>query len=139
MPRFFYDFFDGDTWSQDEVGLDFPSAEHACLEAFEAARGMWRDLADGRRDPSACAFDIKSDGGESLFRFEFSELLGRRSWQGSDAPVTAIIRKIEENHRRAIEARSGIQQSLEQTLASLHDARLMLTRLDMIERSGAVG
>ena len=139
MPRFFYDFFDGDTWSQDEVGLDFPSAEQACVEAFEAARGMWRDLVDGRRDPTACAFDIKSEGGDSLFRFEFSELLGRRCRQGNDAPVTSIIRKIEESHRRAIEARSGIQQSLEQTLASLHDARRMLTRLDMFERSGVVG
>lgn len=139
MPRFFYDFFDGSTWSKDEVGLDFPSAEQACVEAFEAARGMWRDLADGRRDPSACAFDIKSEGGESLFRFEFSELLGRRCRQGNDAPVTSIIRKIEESHRRAIEARSGIRQSLEQTLASLHDARRMLTRLDMFERSGAAG
>lgn len=75
MPRFFFDFFDGNNWSKDEVGLELASAEEACVEAFAGARSMWTELLDGRQNPCACAFDVKDQDGRSLFRFDFDELL----------------------------------------------------------------
>ena len=84
MLRYFFDFFDGATWSQDDVGIELDSAEKAYLEAYEGARGMWAELMDGKRNPGACAFDVRGPDGQSLFRFHFTELLGIKS--GAPAP-----------------------------------------------------
>ena len=89
MPRFFFDFFDGQTWADDNVGIDLPSSEQAYLEAFAGARGMWSELIGARCDPMACAFAIRGDDGQPLFRLAFSELVECCWVGGSPAPATA--------------------------------------------------
>lgn len=127
MQRFFYDFFDGESWSQDDVGLEFESAEQACVEAFAAARSMWPELADGKRDPSACAFEIRDKNGQSLFRFDFRELLG--SGFGRAPGHSPVARMLEETHRRAQRARADVHSSLENVMKALGEAQRLVARL----------
>jgi hypothetical protein len=75
MPRFFFDYFDGSGWSEDDVGLEFASAEQAYLGAVAGARGMWPDLMHARTDPLLCAFEIRDEDRRTLFRLDFTELL----------------------------------------------------------------
>lgn len=135
MPRFFYDFFDGQTWSQDDEGIELPSAEQAFVEAFAGARGMWHELVDDRSNPLACAFDIRGEGGQSLFRFDFTELLGRKARASvASLPIGRMVSKLEETHARASRARVDLNHSLEQTLRSLREARTMVARLEPFGR-----
>ena len=135
MPRFFYDFFDGETWSEDEVGLELASSEQAYLEAFAGARSMWPELIDGKRDPRACAFEIKGENGLELLRFDFTELLGDDgATQVQDVPHAAMIRALEETHVRAKVARADLRVSFEQTRQTLVEAKTLVAQLETFER-----
>ena len=135
MPRFFFDFFDGQTWSADEHGLDLASAEEAYLEAFAGARSMWPELTDGHRDPSGCAFEIRVADGESVFRFDFIELLGNHERAASpDVPNAAIVRSLHATQRKALAARAELRASLDQVCRSIDESRILLSRLAQLER-----
>lgn len=133
MPRFFFHFSDGQTWSEDDVGLEFGSAEQAFVGAYAAARDMWKELI-GKCDPRSCAFDIRNEDGESLLQFEFSELLGpeldRLTRKIAAGPLTHVI---EATHRRASRAREEFNSSLEGVLRSLSESRALVARLEKFD------
>jgi hypothetical protein len=117
MARFFFHFFDGENYSYDEVGLEVASAEDAYLEAVAAAREMWPELLDGRQNPLSCAFEITGEGGPTLFRVEFAELLQRAQQHPAPAPFdTAIVRALTETHLRASQAKDELRSSFGTTI-----------------------
>jgi hypothetical protein len=137
MPRFFFDFFDGQSWSADEHGLDLDSAEQAYLEAFAGARSMWAELSDGHRDPSACAFEVKGTDGKAVLRFDFAELLGKREPPARpDLPHSALVRTLDETHRHAENVREDFKACLDQVSASLDESFRLVARLGAF-RGGA--
>ena len=75
MPRFFFHVrFDHLSRSQDELGLDFPDAETARLEAVRAARGLIDEFAAQRQNPRDYAIEAENVSGELVFRLPFAEL-----------------------------------------------------------------
>ena len=130
MPRFFFDFFDGQNWSADDQGLDLDSTEQVYLEAFAGARSMWSELSDGHRDPSKCAFEVRGSDAEPVLRFEFSELLGKRGQPaGKDVPHAALVRALEETDRQAQLAKAGFKSSLDEVNRSLDESFRLIARL----------
>lgn len=75
MPRYFFDFGHGTQYSKDVEGIDFPDTEQAYLQAFEAAREMWSDLLQQRRDPHRCFFEVRDEQRELLFTLPFQEVV----------------------------------------------------------------
>ena len=75
MPRFFFDFRQGDEFTPDSAGSEFPSAEKAYLGAYRAAGEMWAELLAGRRDPRRCSFEIHDSNRNLLSVLPFRELL----------------------------------------------------------------
>jgi len=130
MPRFFFDFFDGQNWSADDQGLDLASAEQAYLEAFAGARGMWAELSDGHRDPSKCAFEVRAGDGKPVFRFDFAELLGKPEQpMRPDLPHSALARALDETHRHAESVREDFRACLDQVSLSLDESFRLVARL----------
>ena len=134
MPRFFFDFFDGQNWSADDQGLDLASAEQAYLEAFAGARGMWGELSDGHRDPSACAFDVRASDGKPVFRFDFAELLGKPEQpMRPDLPHSALARALDETHRQAESVREDFKACLDDVGRSLDESFRLVARLGELQ------
>jgi hypothetical protein len=75
MPLYFFDFRQSGVLAPDTVGCEFPTAERAYLEAFEAAREMWAELLHQRRDPRRCSFEVHDGKGNILFVLPFWEIL----------------------------------------------------------------
>ena len=135
MPRFFYDFFDGDAWHEDDVGLDLASAEQAYLEAFDGARSMWPDLIEARRDPRRCVFEVRAAGRELLFRFDFTETLEScRLPAVRRLPVTSIALQLAETHRVASAIRADMRTTLEDVHRLLGQSKELLNRVNGIVR-----
>jgi hypothetical protein len=75
MPRFFFDFGQGDEHVPDTEGIAFATTEDAYLEAVEAAHEMWGDLLRKRCDPSRCRFEVRDANQDLLFVLPFQELI----------------------------------------------------------------
>lgn len=75
MPRYFFDFRQGNEHCPDAEGSDFPDVERAYLEAYRAALDMWSDLLKQRRDPRRCAFEVRNEARELLFTLPLQELV----------------------------------------------------------------
>lgn len=136
MALFFFHFFDGQAWSEDEHGLELATAEQAYLEAIATARSMWGELLTNRVDPSRCAFEIADQRGLILFRIEFSELLEscKRPHSAPRSPVGSLARTLADTHQRAAAAKSDIAASLLEIRTSLAEANALLARLHMFQR-----
>lgn len=136
MALFFFHFFDGQSWAEDEHGVEIATAEQAYLEAIATARSMWSELLTNRVDPSCCAFEIADIRGLILFRVEFSELLEscKRPHSPSGVPAGSLAKTLADTHRRASVARSDITASLLEIRVSLAEANALLARLQMLQR-----
>lgn len=136
MSRFFFHFCDGDVHERDEIGLECASAEHAYLEAAAAARAMWPELLAARTDPTRCAFEIKAENGEHLFRLDFAELLDDCLVRAERAPRqgTSVLRAIEETHRRASGAKANLKLSLDDLRETLAEANALMAQLAAFEK-----
>ena len=75
MPRFFFDFREGNSLSPDDQGIEFASLEEAYLEAFRAAQEIAAERLLERRDPFDCAFTITDAAGQELIVLPFKEIL----------------------------------------------------------------
>lgn len=84
MPRFFFDFRQAGVLTRDNEGLEFATVEHAYLEAAEGAREMWGEFLRKRQDPRRCSFEVRNQGDQLLFVFQFQEVLDAC---GSGSPV----------------------------------------------------
>lgn len=75
MPRFFFNYRERDSYSVDDVGVDFDSFEMAYIDAFDAARAMWSDMMKRRVDPRRSSFEILDGEGNLLAILNFNEVL----------------------------------------------------------------
>lgn len=121
MPRFFFDFCQGDEHVPDEEGIEFASTEQAYMEAVEGAREMWSDLLKKRRDPNRCRFEVRDAGGNLLFTFPFHEVVEScldrpRPSQTSAERATAA----------AVDTAGRIQLANDQVQKALHNLRAIL-------------
>lgn len=134
MALFFFNFSDGKSLSDDDVGLELPSAEDAYLEAVAAAKSMWSELLTSRVNPTRCAFDVTDEGGRTVHRVEFQELLENcRPAERTDLPSSGLMRSLEETHERASTARADMALSLAQVRHSLAEAHQLLSKLETFE------
>jgi hypothetical protein len=135
MAKFFFHFVDGDERCDDEWGLDLVGPEQAYLEAVAAARAMWAELLAARTDPMRCAFEIEDENGAQLFRLDFSELLdGSHALRRGAGASEVIVRRLEETHRRATDAKAELHSSFDEVYRSLAEAMVLLGRLAAFER-----
>jgi len=137
MPRFFFDFFDGNTWCEDDDGLELASLEEACMAAFDGARSMWAELLEERRDPLLCAFAIKGSEQQTLMRLGFPELLDSCRGGARIPPSAELLRALHDNERRARTALKELRGSFAVAYQSLHEARTLLARIERFERPGS--
>ncbi|WP_114944835.1 DUF6894 family protein [Microvirga calopogonii] len=71
MPRFFFDTFDGEFSSQDDVGLDLPSMDAVRHEAQMALPHMAQDaLPDGNY--RTFVVNVRDEDGKSVLRAALS-------------------------------------------------------------------
>lgn len=135
MPVFFFDFFDGEKWAPAQDGIELESAEQAYAEAFAGARDMLNELADGKANPFACAFEIRAADGQSLFRFTFDELLGKSPIPRPDPGSTgSLVVTLEKTHDRAMLAKAELSSSIEHALGALQETKGMVGRLEAFGR-----
>lgn len=139
MARFFFHFFNGESRSEDELGLELAGAEEAYIEAAEAARGMWPELLAARCDPRHCAFEIEGEDGAGLFRLSFSELLDdcRGAAVRPARPSEVLLSKLHETHRRATSSRSDLRRSFDEIRRALDESSALLARISAFERRHA--
>lgn len=136
MPRFFFHFYDGETLAKDDTGLEFPCAEHAYLDASEAARAMWADLLASRVDPRECRFHIADEADEELFDLPFSELLDncarRAIVPSASGDICGLLRETDERAKRAC---TDVQSALSEVRRALDESNSLLGRLDALSGS----
>ena len=75
MPRYHFNFRDGERIVNDVDGADFDTFELAYEEAFKAAREMWHDRLMHREDPRQCLFEITDAAGAMVTVVPFAEVL----------------------------------------------------------------
>jgi hypothetical protein len=75
VPLFYFHLLVGGERSPDDVGVEFDSLEAAYLDAFEAAREMWSELLEQRKDPTERSFEICGADGTILMTLPFTEVL----------------------------------------------------------------
>jgi hypothetical protein len=130
MPRFFFDFRQGDDYTPDTDGNEFASTEQAYLEAMEAAREMWSELLRKRRDPTRCGFEVRDAKGNLLFLFPFQEVMDscvdRRpkpplfiDHRTATATATATAARVDHANR-------GFRQELHKIRETLAESRALL-------------
>ena len=76
MPVFFFHLRDcSGSVNEDWEGLEFPDAEAAYLDAYQAARDMAREWLKKGRNPRGYVFEVVTGSGEPVFELPFSEAL----------------------------------------------------------------
>ena len=117
MPRFYFDFRQNGELTPDTVGCEFGTVEEAYLEAFKAAREMWAELLDQRRDPRRCCFEIHDGDGNLLFVLPFWEIL--ESCRDYPSENSTIL----ETFRQSVAAVRHVKQAHDQVLREMENAR----------------
>jgi hypothetical protein len=135
MPTYFFHFFDGNSRSEDDMGLELASAEAAYLEAFAAARAMWAELLADRRDPTRCAFEIADETGAILYRVGFSEVLEscRQSGPAKLPASPVLVAGLETTLRRIHGVNAELRNAFVEVRKSLDESRMLLSRLQALE------
>lgn len=108
--------------------LNVPLAEHAYLEAYEAAAEMWGELLRKRNDPRRCAFDIRDPGGNVLFELSFTEVLDGCNDRSDPSKVAGgpPVPQREQLNRRHEQARLSVLLSVTESKQLYREARRTL-------------
>jgi len=129
MPRFFFDFRQGEDHLPDTQGVELATTEDAYLEVVEAAQDMWSELLKKRRDPRRCQFEVRDVNREILFIFPFQEVIDNcldrsQARQASDLGSTKTTAAA--TFGRVQRANHDFSRTLAQIRATLDDARALL-------------
>ena len=115
--------------SRDDVGVDFPDAETAYLEAHQAAKDMAREWLKQGRNPRGYAFEIENASGELVLELPFAEALdhgaGRRLMSLSRA-----IRTAKERGERMMRLTAEVTREVEAIRENLRHSQELLQRTD---------
>jgi hypothetical protein len=125
MATFHFNFRQGESYTVDEQGCPFASAEEAYLGAFAAAQDIWHELLVNRQDPMLCAFEVTDDDGRNLFVLPFSEILdvcqGRSASPRPFRPPSSAVIQALQNRRQAMQTSHEVAQSIRQARAALRE------------------
>lgn len=75
MPKFFFDIRQGDELEIDDQGTEFPSREHAVLDARAAAREMLAELLLAGEHLDGQRFEIRAEDGSLVEMVTFRSVL----------------------------------------------------------------
>jgi len=126
MPRFFFDYRQGDTYCRDTEGCSFATAEEAFLDAFEAAKDMWSELLGRREDPRRCSFEIRNEDGQVQYVLPFHEVLDSCRDVRRRAPGQIIFHEAGRNALRAQRLVGELQHELMAARTTLKRAKLLV-------------
>ncbi len=76
MPKFYFDFLDGDTFSRDDVGVRLESLSAAEDQAIRAAAEIGRDSLPKRLSPEICV-RVRDEHGHSVLSVAVSMTVRR--------------------------------------------------------------
>ena len=129
MPKFFFHLRDGRHGiSQDDMGLVFPDAEAAYLDAFQAARDMAQEWLRHGRNVRGYAFEVLNEAGDLIFELPFAEVLdahaGRRPVKQSKA-----VRVVKERGERMVRLTTEVAQQVKMAQQNLRRSQELLGRL----------
>ena len=78
MPRFFFHIrSNGNGWSDDDLGIDFPSEETACSETLRVAQELKAVFVEWGEDPRDHAIAIENEAGKVVLSTTFAEVFAR--------------------------------------------------------------
>jgi hypothetical protein len=122
MATFFFDFCQGNSVEQDDLGLSFDSVEEAYLEAYGTAAALWAELLQQRQDPRRCAFQVRDLAGTVLFSLPFVELLENCDDSVGYKPLSLLRQRIACSAQRARELRTDVERELNLTREAVREA-----------------
>jgi hypothetical protein len=130
MPRFFFDFREGNSLSPDDEGIEFASLEEAYLEAFRSAQDIAAERLRERCDPFDCAFTITDAAGQELIVLPFKEILdGRRQStlpQENENRPTVGFAEVLGNAKRMVGLSAELSKELRETRQAISISRSLL-------------
>ena len=126
MPLFFFHLRDSaGCVSEDPEGLEFPDAEAAYLDAYQAARDMAQECLKKGRSPRGYVFEVVTASGEPVFELPFSESLddqaGRRP-----AHLSRAIRTARERGERMIRLSAEVAHEVKAVQENLRQSQMLL-------------
>ena len=126
MPRFFFDFRQGDDCCPDDQGTEFPNVERAYLEAYQCAQEMWSVLLKQRRDPRRCHFEVRNAERDLLFVFPFQEVMDSCQERKSQ-PLARTFHDIRATHSYVRRVSADFHREMHAIHARLQESRALLT------------
>ena len=123
MPRFYFDYRQGEDRMRDMQGVELVSTEAAYLEVSEAAQEMWSDLLKKRCDPRRCQFEVRDVNRELLFIFPFQEVIDNCL----DREQATLPETVDRAQSAAMITYGRIQRANEDFLNALGTVRATLT------------
>ena len=126
MPLFFFHLRDSaGCMSEDPEGSEFPDAEAAYLDAYQAARDMAQEWLKKGRNPRGYVFEVVTASGEPVFELPFSESLddqaGRRP-----AYLSRAIRTARERGERMTRLSAEVAREVEAVQENLRQSQMLL-------------
>ncbi len=76
MPQFFFHMATPAGRDEDDIGIFFPSAEHAMVEAWRAVPEITSELVRSGQSPASHRFEICDEAGALVFELPFNDVLG---------------------------------------------------------------
>ena len=129
MPRFFFHLRGGpNSFSPDDMGLDFPDVEAAYLDAFQAAKDMAQEWLTKGQNPRDYVFEVVNAAGELVLELPFSEVLDRQSGR-RPGKLPRAIRTACERGRRMVRLTAEVAHQVERAQDNLRRSQELLGRL----------
>jgi hypothetical protein len=125
MPRYFFDFRQGQDRCADAQGTDFPNVEQAYLEAVKAAQDMWSELLRQRQDPRHCVFEVRNGRHELLFVLPFQEVMDS-CLDRKTPPARHIFESVSQNAYHAKRVSAEFLEQLHAVRRTLEESRMLL-------------
>lgn len=135
MQRYYFDFRQDAQLTPDNLGCEFSSVEDAYLEAFNAAREIWVELLNQRRDPRRCSFEVHDGTGSLLFVLPFWEVLescrnyprARSTLLDTFRQTMHTVRHIRRAHEEFVQEMESAQQTLRESARLIAETELIAT------------
>ncbi|MBQ0819500.1 hypothetical protein KBI52_04585 [Microvirga sp. HBU67558] len=135
MPRFYFHIRDADQRrSRDELGLDFPDAETAYLEAFRSAEDIRAEFMARAQNPQDYAIEVTNAADELVFDLPFSEIFDRHA--GRHAPRSEIVRAAREQGDRMMRLTAEVAEQVRLVRENLRRSRDLLNSLGQPRGAG---
>ena len=126
MPLFFFHLRDcSGSVNEDPEGSEFPDAEAAYLDAYQAARDMAREWLRKGRNPRGYVFEVVTGSGEPVLELPFSESLDNQAGR-RPAHLSRAIRTAKERGERMMRLSAEVAREVEAVQENLRQSQMLL-------------